>query len=237
MGRTVVDSIRIVLLEDDTELRQEILMPGLSEFGFQVEGVATAGELYDCLKSGAPDIVVIDIGLPDADGFSVGQAVRGLLPHIGIIMLTGRGELSYQLRALNHGADAYLVKPTRLDLLAANIVSLARRLKHQGRAMPVRRWSFDSDWSLISPAGKSAALSRTEQRVVRRLASQLGELVTREQLVADLADNVHDYDPHRIESLIHRLRRKVAQQCGEPLPLKAVHGKGYVLTDEYHGAN
>lgn len=235
MGRMAGKSVRIVVLDGDTELRQEVLVPGLSHFGFHVEGVATARELYDCLKADAADIVVIDIGLPDADGVSVGQAIRCLLPHIGIIMLTGRTELSYQVRALNHAADACLIKPTQLDLLAANVASLTRRLKHKGAAS-ARRWSFDSDWSLISPGGKSAILSRTEQRVVRRLASQLGQLVTREQLVAELAENVHDYDPHRIESLIHRLRRKVAQQCGEPLPLTAVHGKGYVLTDEHQGA-
>jgi DNA-binding response OmpR family regulator len=233
----VDDAPRILLLEDDAELREEILVPGLADYGFAVTGVATAAALYECLRTNAPDIVVLDLGLPDADGFSVGQAVRTLLPHIGIVMLTGLGEMSDQLRGLNQGADAYLVKPAQIELLAATVRSLARRLRGRAVPAPAKRWHFDSnDWCLISPTGRSAALSKTEQRVMSRLASALGQLVTRDQLVAAVADNVHDYDPHRIESLIHRLRRKVAVQCGEPLPLTAIHGKGYILNDEYRKA-
>jgi len=224
--------LRILLLEDDAELRERILLPGLAEHGFVVLGVATASALYQSLKTDPPDIVVLDLHLPDADGFSVAQAVRALLPQIGIIVLTGYGGLDDQLRGLSQGADAYLVKPTRVELLAANIRSLARRLR--GRALPVAtaRWQFDAHpWGMVSPSGRTVPLSRTEQRLVARLAAVLGQLVSREQLIAAVTDDVHDYDPHRIESLVHRLRRKVVGQCGEALPLTAVHGKGYVLQD------
>ena len=236
MASPIDDTLRIVLLEDDADLRENILLPGLVNYGFIVTGVETAAALYESLRTSTPDIVVLDVGLPDADGFSVAQAVRALLPRIGIVMLTGHGEMSDQVRGLSQGADAYLVKPAQVELLAATVHSLVRRLR--GRAVPVtaKRWHFDAkDWCLISPMGRTVALTRTEQRVMSRLASTLGELVTREQLVAAVADDVHDYDPHRIESLIHRLRRKVADRCGEPLPLTAVHGKGYVLVDESSG--
>ena len=233
MAPTTDGPPRIVLLEDDADLRDNILLPGLANYGFLGAGVETAAALYERLRIEAPDIVVLDVGLPDADGFSVAQAVRALLPGIGIIMLTGHGETSDQVRGLSQGADAYLVKPAQVELLAATVHSLMRRLR--GRAAPVtaKRWHFDAkDWCLTSPMGRMVALTKTEQRVMSRLASALGELVTREQLVAAMADDVHDYDPHRIESLIHRLRQKVADRCGEPLPLQAVHGKGYVLVDE-----
>ena len=223
---------RIVLLEDDAELRDSILLPGLANYGFLVTGVETAAALYERLRIEAPDIVVLDVGLPDADGFSVAQAVRALLPGIGIIMLTGHGETRDQVRGLSQGADAYLVKPAQVDLLAATARSLVRRLRGRADPVPSRRWQFDAnDWCLVSPMGRTVALSKAEQRVMNRLASALGQLVTREQLVAAMTDDVHSYDPHRIESLLHRLRRKVASQCGEQLPLTAVHGKGYVLED------
>ncbi|MFC3550973.1 response regulator transcription factor [Lysobacter cavernae] len=232
------DTPRITLLEDDAELREDILLPGLTHYGFHAVGVGTASALYETLQTNAPDIVVLDVGLPDADGFSVAQAVRALLPRIGIIMLTGHGETSDQVRGLSHGADAYLVKPAQVELLAATVHSLLRRLRGRAAPVPTKRWHFDAkDWCLISPMGRTVALSKTEQRVMSCLASSLGQLVTREQLVAAVADNVHDYDPHRIESLIHRLRRKVASQCGESLPLTAVHGKGYVLDDERRPAD
>lgn len=232
------DSVRIVLLEDDDELREEILVPGLADYGFSVTGVGTAAALYEHLRSEHHDILVLDVGLPDADGFSVAQAVRALMPGIGIVMLTGHGETAEQVRGLSQGADAYLVKPAQVELLAATVHSLARRLNGRAPAPPApvprqARWQFDAgDWCLVAPTGHTIALTRTEQRVMTRLVSSLGQLVTREQLVAAVADNVHDFDPHRIESLLHRLRRKVVAQCGEALPLTAVHGKGYVLDDK-----
>ncbi|HEY5803369.1 MAG TPA: response regulator transcription factor [Lysobacter sp.] len=230
---STIDPLRIVLLEDDVDLRENILLPGLTHYGFVVHGVETAAALYEYLRNDAPDIVVLDVGLPDADGFSVAQAVRALLPDIGIIMLTGHGAMSDQVRGLSQGADAYLVKPAQVDLLAATVRSLMRRLRGSVTPVPARRWQFDAtDWCLISPMGRTVALSSTEQRVMNCLASALGQLVTRDQLVAAVADDVHSYDPHRIESLLHRLRRKVTSQCGEPLPLTSVHGKGYVLEDE-----
>ena len=78
-----VDALRLLLLEDDAALREDILVPGLAEYGFAVAGVATAAALYESLRAQAPDIVVLDVGLPDADGFSVAQAVRALMPNIG----------------------------------------------------------------------------------------------------------------------------------------------------------
>ena len=191
-----------------------------------------------CARS-EPDIVVLDVGLPDADGFSVAQAVRALLPRIGIIMLTGHGETSEQVRGLSQGADAYLVKPAQIDLLAATVHSLARRLRGATPPAPAartRRSGISTPTIGASSRRPDATipLTKTEQRVLARLSSTLGQLVTREHLVAAVADDVHDFDPHRIESLIHRLRRKVLARCGEPLPLKAIHGKGYVLEDTRH---
>jgi len=222
--------LRIVLLDSDAKVRDTILLPGLAEHGFSVTGVATALALYEHLRTDTPDIVVLDPIVPDADGFSMGQAVRGLFPHIGIIILGDQMDTV----GLSQWADACLVKPVHLGLLAANVRSLARRLRRQARTTPSLRWRFDADdWKLISPNGRSAALSRNEQRVMGVLASTPGQLVTREHLVAAVTDDARNYDPHRIESLIHRLRRKVASQCGEPLPLSAIPGRGYVLNDAH----
>jgi DNA-binding response OmpR family regulator len=224
---------QIVLLEDDAELLQGILLPGLADYGFSVVGVDTAAALYETLRARAFDIVVLDVGLPDADGFSVAQAVRALLPGTGIIMMTGRGDTADQVRGLSQGADAYLVKPAQVELLAATMHSLLRRLGGVPMPKPSARWQFDSDeWCMVSPGGRTVLLTKTEQRVVARLAASLGQLVSREQLIAAVADDAHEFDPHRVEMVIHRLRRKVLTKCGESLPLNAVHGKGYVLYDE-----
>lgn len=212
-------------------LRDRILLPGLAGFGFDVSGMATAAILRDAMQSTAFDIVVLDVGLPDADGFVLAGDLRAGNPAIGIVMLTGRGETPDRVRGLSQGADAYLSKPVEISLLAATLHSLARRLRDAPGVAVARHWHLDTDgWCLVSPMGKTVALTRTERRVVDCLMAAPGQLVTREELIAALTPNVHDFDPHRLDSLIHRLRRKVAA-CGQPLPLTALHGEGYVLHD------
>ncbi|MNM73330.1 Transcriptional regulatory protein tctD [compost metagenome] len=232
MAASLRDAPYMIVLEDDIEMREEVVMPGLRDYGFTVTGVGTAAALYEALDARTPDVVILDVGLPDADGFSVAQAVRALLPGIGVVMLTGHGAVNEQVRGLSQGADAYLVKPVQVELLAVCIHSLLRRLHGRITPLTMNRWHFDPEgWCVVSPQRRTVALTKTEQRLMARLAGSLGRLVTREQLVEAMTDNIHDFDPHRIESLVHRLRRKVLDQIGERLPLTAVHGKGYVLED------
>ena len=92
------------------------------------------------------------------------------------------------------------------------------------------RWRLqDAGWSLLCPNGDAVALTRTERRVIERLLSTPGRLVTRAELVDALTDG--DFDPHRLDSLVYRLRRKVADGCGATLPLVSIHGEGYMFDD------
>lgn len=222
-------ALQVALLEDDALLRDRILLPGLANYGFAVTGMETAAELEQHLQSSVADIVVLDVGLPDADGFEVARQLRARLPDIGIVMLTGRGETPDRVRGLSQGADAYLSKPVEIELLAATLHSLARRV-HRTVPAPAGRWRLDANgWCLLSPDERSIALTKTERRLLRLLVAAAGSVVTRDVLIAAMTDNVHDFDPHRIDSMIHRLRRKVADAGDVQLPLVAVHGEGYVL--------
>jgi DNA-binding response OmpR family regulator len=224
---------RIALLEDDIELRDRILLPGLADFGFPVEGFGRAAELYAAMLGGTFDIVVLDVGLPDEDGFSVTRRLRALSP-IGIVMLTGRDGVPDRVRGLSEGADAYLSKPVQTELLAATLRSLERRLRMRAgtahAATAAGRWSLDAGgWCLVAPAGAMVALTQAERRVLGLLLENPAEPVPRETIIAALTGNVHDFDPHRLETIVHRLRRKVADGTGEALPVRAVHGVGYVM--------
>lgn len=224
-------ALRVVLIEDDAVLRERILLPGLANFGFAVTGLSTAAQLHEHLRARPVDIVVLDVGLPDGDGFAIAGEIRMARPTLGIVMLTGRGDTHDRVRGLCQGADAYLAKPVEIDLLAATLHSLARRLV-PAPAQVSAHWHLERDgWCLVSPTGGTVALTRTERRVVERLLQTPGHVVTREQLIGALTSNVFDFDPHRLDSLIYRLRRKVAGLCGDPLPLTAIHGEGYVFTD------
>lgn len=223
-------TLKIVLVEDDDMLRERVLRPRLADYGFEVAGLASAAALERRMAEDAPDIVVLDVGLPDASGYDVARGLRARHPRMGIVMLTARRETPDRVRGLNEGADAYLSKPVEIELLAATLHSLARRL-HGERAPPAASgWRLlDNGWSLAGPGGE-VALTKSERRLLHCLAQAEGEPVGRDRLIAAVADNVHDFDPHRLDTLVYRLRRKVAEACGQALPLSAVHGEGYVLT-------
>lgn len=222
--------LRIALLEDDTDLRDRVLLPGLRSYGFDVVGVASARKLGQLLLSRTMDIVILDVGLPDDDGFNVAQRLRNT-SSMGIVMLTGRNTSADRIRGLTEGADAYLSKPVKLEELAATLHSLARRLSmttHSDTGQD--QWRLDMDgWCLLSPSGKSIALTHAERSILTRLLESPGTVVAREDLIATLTDNVYDFDPHRLDMLVHRLRGKIADHGGEPLPLRAVRGVGYVM--------
>ncbi len=136
--------------------------------------------------------------------------------------MTGRGETSDRVRGLSEGADA-------LALLVAIVHSIARRLQDLPAAIAATaHWYMDREgWCLISSAGHGVPLTRAERRVVSCQPEHAGAVIGRDALIAMLTDNVFDFDPHRLDSLIYRLRRKVAEACVEPMPLAAVHGEGY----------
>lgn len=228
--------LEICVVEDEVELREEIV-ESLQEAGFHVRGFSASRELYASLLHTPCDIVVLDVGLPDEDGFSIAECLTGL-GSIGIIMLTARAENEERVRGLKHGADAYLVKPTDLRVLEATIISLARRLKKDGdtvaAAMPAptpanKSWALSEDaWTLFDPAGCALPLSAQERVFLRCLLEQPGTAVAREALVAALSADPCEYDLHRLDAMVNRLRKKASDQ-GVSLPLRAVRGIGYLF--------
>lgn len=116
-------------------------------------------------------------------------------------------------------------------MLVATLHSLARRLRPASQpATASGSWKLDSDdWLLLSPSGARVILSKTERMLLEELMKQPNQVVGRDALIGAITDDIHAFDPHRLDSLIHRLRRKVLAAIGEPLPLNAVHGQGYLL--------
>ncbi|MFK2901638.1 response regulator transcription factor [Dyella jejuensis] len=228
--------MHVFVLEDHEELRREVLLPALRAHGFRVQGAATAAEFYRLMLAQRFDIVVLDIGLPDEDGLAVAKHLRSV-SDIGIVILTGHEGRHHHLRALQSGADFYLVKPVDLDLLAATVQNLARRLParqvRDAAPIPMQplRWRLEAGgWRLVSPRGKVVALTAMEQCIAATLAAAHGQPVSRDALICALSQNACDFfDPHRLEMTIHRLRRKALSIANEILPLVTVRGSGYML--------
>lgn len=238
------DVLRIAVLEDEDVLREKILLPALRDFGFQVTGAASAGELYRHLVVQQFDIILLDIGLPDEDGISVARHLRST-SNVGLVMLTGNRGREDRIRALQESVDAFLSKPVDIDVLGATLHSLARRLRLNGPAtvasgsiessMPAgpRGWQLEAGgWRLISPGERVVALTVPEHDLLLTLMSEIGRPVARETLIEALTRNIYDFDPHRLEMMVHRLRRKVEKQTGEALPLLTARGTGYLFAGD-----
>lgn len=233
----------MAVVEDDPEFRDAVLLPMLSRSGFEPVGMGSALELYRALLAGSFDLVLLDVQLPDDSGFAIASHLRSLSPSIGIVMVTGLATAADRMRGLEAGVDAYLSKPVEMQELVATLRNLANRIQANGAdgdepaedkapadSNRARGWSLDErGWRIRSPAGGEVVLSLAERQVMSALAARAGAPVSREELIARLADDVHDFDPHRLDMLVHRLRRKCLQQCGQELPLKSVRGIGYAL--------
>lgn len=235
---------RLAVVEDDPEYRDAILLPVLSRAGFEVAGMGSALELYRAMLAEPCDLVLLDVGLPDEDGFAIARHLRGLSPSIGIVMLTGRGSGADRMRGLQAGVDAYIAKPADMQELVATLRNLAARISAgadsaaQAADMPepgpeaagASGWGLDEGgWRVRSPDGDEVVLSLAERRIMEALAATPGVPVSREALIGRLVENIHDFDPHRLEMLVYRLRRKCRRQLGADLPLKSVRGVGYML--------
>lgn len=222
-------------------LRDRVLVPGLRRHGFEVVPMRTIAELEQLLAQESVDLIVLDIGLPDGDGLTVTRDLQQRYPGMGIIILSGRGSAPDMVQGLSQGADAYLAKPVEIEMLAATLFSVARRLQ-RGTApaaaspngtpvAPTQDWQLQDDgWCLFAPDGKALALTSSERRVLLCLWRTRGRLVQRDALLATLGGELGmDIDPHRLDVLLHRLRQKVLDRTGCPLPLSAVRGQGYLF--------
>ncbi|MGY0505459.1 response regulator transcription factor [Luteimonas sp. e5] len=225
----------VMVVEDDDELRDRILVPGLRKEGFDAEGAESAMALYRKLSLRSYDMFVVDIGLPDESGFDVLNHLRKL-GDVGIVLLTGRSGAEDRVQGLDSGADAYLSKPVGVNVLAATLRSVLRRLGPVATpAEPVpppapSGWRLEQQgWQLLSPSGTQVTLSKGERLLLTLLAESAGTAVERETIIGHLCGNDYDFDPHRLEMLVHRLRRKVQLVAGEELPLVTVRGVGHLF--------
>jgi len=223
----------VLVVENDAAFRDGILMPGLRNAGFDAVGVGAAVDAYRCMLSRRFSLFVLGAGLQDEHGSTMVRRLRSVTG-AGIVVLAQRRRKSEQIRSLNDGADAYLARTIDIDALAATLRSLLRRLKPaDASAGPNKRapeWRLGTaGWDLISPGGAKVQLNQPERLLMGALAAASGKAVTREAIISLLARDARNFDRHRLEMLVHRLRRKVLSATGEPLPLKAVRGVGYAL--------
>lgn len=231
---------RVLLVEDDAELRG-LLAGALAAEGFQVDHAGSVAEARRVLSRAPIGVVVLDVQLPDGSGFAVASYLRKQRPATGIIMLSRLSDPAWQVAGLDVGADVYLPKPLDGEVLCAAVRSLARRLAvdpgSHGQANEVPWTLGDEGWRLVAPDGRAIPLGSGERTLLQALCATPGRAVSRDTLLAALASAAGEpFSSHRLDMLVHRLRRKAAQAGLPPLPLKAIRGRGLVLLHGEAGA-
>jgi two-component system, OmpR family, response regulator len=217
---------RIAIVEDDHTLRDQ-LRRGLERDGFSVTAVATAAELLEHVSEAPPDVVAIDIGLPDADGRDLCQALRAGGVDAPVLFLTARSALSDRLSGFHMGGDDYLVKPFAFDELVVRLRALIRRSPNGDGAIDVGDLRLDPATHTMRTAGGEVELTPTEFRILASLAARSGGVVRRADLRLAAWPSgaiVHD---NTLDSYIARLRRKLGAVDGTSIV--TVHGVGYRL--------
>jgi two-component system OmpR family response regulator len=215
---------RVLIVEDDPELRG-VLRRGLEEEGFQPEAVATGAELFDRVEAAVPDVLIVDIGLPDADGRDVCQALRARGIGIPVLFLTARDTLVDRLSGFDAGGDDYVTKPFAFTEVVAGLLAVLRRAGADG-AVEGAGLRLDPVSHSVSRGKEAAGLTPTEFRLLARLLARPGEAVRRRDLIRagwPYGAVVHD---NTLDAYVARLRRKLRGLSGAP-EIETLHGVGY----------
>jgi two-component system response regulator MprA len=216
----------ILVVEDDRELRG-LLTRGLEEDGFGVSGASSGAEAMERAAASEPDAFVIDIGLPDADGRDICQALRAQGIQAPVLFLTARDALTDRLAGFGAGGDDYIVKPFSLAELLARLHAVLNRAGVDGTTSVAGVTLDPTNHELIRGQHR-VSLTPTEFRLLGALAAQPEQVVRRRELVrAAWPDGavVHD---NTLDVYLARLRRKLRAIPGAP-GIVTVHGVGYRL--------
>ena len=215
----------VLVVEDDEELRN-LLGRGLREEGFAVEAVASGAAALVRVAAGEPDVLVVDIGLPDADGRDVCQALRARGVQTPVLFLTARDALVDRIAGFDAGGDDYLPKPFALAELVVRLRALLRRAGANGGKIEAAGLRLDPLTHSVSDDAQEVPLTPTEFRLLARLLANPGEAVRRRELVRAGWPHGAIVRENTLDAYIARLRRKLRLLEGAPA-VTTVHGVGY----------
>jgi two-component system OmpR family response regulator len=219
-----------ILVVDDERPVTDLLTTTLRFEGFEAEVAASGAAALRAAEATRPDLVLLDVMLPDLDGFEVQRRLAAGGARVPVIFLTARRAAEDRLRGLTIGADDYVTKPFRPEELVARIRAVLRRTRREAPARPVLRYAdleLDEDAREVRRRGREIALTPTERNLLRHLLANPERVLSKAQIL----DRVWHYDfrgdSNVVETCVSSLRRKVDRE-----PERLIHtvrGFGYVL--------
>ena len=222
---------RLLLVDDEENLRS-MLEAALRHSGFEVASAATGREAIDAVPAARPDLIVLDVMLPDLDGFEVCRRLRSDGSRTPVLFLTARDGTEDKVRGLTLGGDDYLVKPFSLEELVARIHAVLRRAgaTHDDVVLGCDDLELDDDAHRVTRGGTDVALSPTEYNLLRFLLLNQGRVMSKAQIL----DHVWQYDfggdGGVVETYIGYLRRKL--DANGPRLIHTIRGFGYTLREQ-----
>lgn len=217
-------SAQVMIVEDDAELRL-LLRRGLEEEGFEVSACSTGSEFLSLVEATEPDAFVIDIGLPDADGRDLCQALRARGVQAPVLFLTARDALVDRLAGFDAGGDDYVTKPFALAEITARLQALLRRTGATG-SVEAAGLVLDPVSHSVSSGDSTEPLTPTEFRLLARLLANPAEAVRRRDLLRAGWPHGAFVRENTLDAYIARLRRKLRSLPSAP-GIGTVHGVGY----------
>jgi len=218
---------RLLMIDDDASLG-ELLVDYFERFGHKLTAATTAAEGRHLLRRDDPDLLILDVMLPDADGMKLCQTIRSE-SDIPIVMLTARGGVPDRVLGLEFGADDYVPKPFEPRELVARVETLMRR----SRETPSRRLSasgglvLETETRRVTLQGKELELTSMEFELLRILMDSRGRVLSREMLLRKLRGIDAEIYDRSVDMLISRVRRKLGDDSRSPRFIKTIFRTGY----------
>ena len=214
--------MQILIVEDDRPLARG-LKTALQKQGYSVNHVENGNDCLHVISTEPPDIIVLDLGLPDMDGLTVLQKIRKKFTTLPVILLTARDSIDDKVQGLDCGADDYLSKPFEMTELLARLRVLERRLgTAQSALITLGDISLDTTNQLVTVKNVELELSRKEYMLLKSLMESAGKVITRATLEARLYSWGEEVCSNALEVHIHHLRKKLGTDF-----IKTVRGVGY----------
>jgi two-component system, OmpR family, response regulator len=223
------ESHRILVVDDEPNIVDVVSM-ALRFQGFSVESAGTGTEAIAAVASFRPDLIVLDVMLPDMEGFDVAQRLGAQRARVPIIFLTARDATDDKIRGLTLGGDDYVTKPFSLEELVARIRSILRRsglAEPESSRLTFEDIELDEDAHEVTRAGELVGLTATEYRLLRYLMLNPRRVLTRAQLLEHVWEYDFGGDARVLETYVSYLRKKLDIH-GPPL-IHTVRGVGYAL--------
>lgn len=223
--------MQLLLVEDDRPLARS-LEKALRAQGFTLNHVETGAAALHVIDTEHPDLVILDLGLPDMDGLEVLKKLRKTQSELPVLLLTARDTVQDKVQGLNQGADDYLAKPFDMNELLARLRAMGRRLsKTRSALLRYGRVSIDSNEQSVFLDDQPVELARREYMLLKSLLENPGRVLTRAMLEARLYSWGEEVASNAIEVHIHHLRRKLGNDF-----IKTIRGVGYQVSAPAKGA-